>query len=330
MKILAKIHSNQRRLIEILRIIDDADKPIGARAISDALCIRGYDLGERAVRYNLKVLDELGFTEKQGYNGRALTYLGIKELNDALVNDRIGFVNTRIEEYIYRTTFDPRTAKGNVVANVSTVRKADYEKARDIMTDAFEAGCTVSKRVLVLDEEEGKERYEIPEGSLGIITVCSITLDGTLLNKGIPVNTSYAGVVDTKEKVPLGFTDLIAYSGSSIDPMKIFCSRKVTRISKALRGLPGRILANVREIPVSAESAARELIEQCSRAGIDGLIKISEPGGAILECPVSQGKIGIALCAGVNAAVAASELGVDIRTSPISTIVDYSRMGEMR
>ena len=184
MKILAKIHSNQRRLIEILRIIDEADKPIGARAISDALCIRGYDLGERAVRYNLKVLDELGFTEKQGYSGRALTYLGIKELNDALVNDRIGFVNTRIEEYIYRTTFDPRTAKGNVVANVSTVRKADYEKARDVMTEAFEAGCTVSKRVLVMDEGEGKERYEIPEGSLGIITVCSITLDGDSPKQG--------------------------------------------------------------------------------------------------------------------------------------------------
>lgn len=327
MKILSKIHSNQRRLIEILRIIDDADKPIGARAISDALCIRGYDLGERAVRYNLKILDDLGFTEKQGYSGRALTYLGIKELNDALVNDRIGFVNTRIEEYIYRTAFDPRTAMGNVVANVSTVRKADYERARDVMIEAFHAGCTVSERVLILDEGEARDRYQIPEGYIGIITVCSITLDGALLNRGIPVNTSYAGVVDVKEKAPLGFTDLIAYSGSSVDPMKVFSSRKVTRISEALRGLPGRILANVREVPVSAGCDAKGLIEQCKGAGIGGIIKISEPGEAILGCPVSQGKIGIALCAGVNAAVAASESGVDIKTSPISTIVDYSRMG---
>jgi repressor of nif and glnA expression len=48
MKLLPRAHTSQRRLIEILRVIDEADKPIGARAISDALGIRGYELGERA------------------------------------------------------------------------------------------------------------------------------------------------------------------------------------------------------------------------------------------------------------------------------------------
>ena len=64
MKLLTKAHISQRRLIEILRVIKEMDKPVGARAISDLLSYRGYDLGERAVRYNLKILDELGFTEK--------------------------------------------------------------------------------------------------------------------------------------------------------------------------------------------------------------------------------------------------------------------------
>ena len=80
---------------------------MGARAISDCLSNRGYDLGERAVRYNLKILDELGFTKKKGYSGRVLTPLGSRELGDALVDDRIGFVNTRIEEYMFKTSFDP-------------------------------------------------------------------------------------------------------------------------------------------------------------------------------------------------------------------------------
>jgi repressor of nif and glnA expression len=97
MKLLTKAHTSQRRLIEILRVIEDADKPIGARAISDSLSNRGYELGERAVRYNLKILDELGFTKKQGYSGRMLTPVGIRELNDARVDDRIGFVNTRLK-----------------------------------------------------------------------------------------------------------------------------------------------------------------------------------------------------------------------------------------
>jgi len=84
MKLLTKAHTSQRRLIEILRVIDEGEKPIGARSISDLLSSRGYELGERAVRYNLKILDELGFTKREGYNGRILTPLGIKELEDAL------------------------------------------------------------------------------------------------------------------------------------------------------------------------------------------------------------------------------------------------------
>src|SRR5690606_16956899 len=88
MKLIPKPHSSQRRLIEIIRVINAADKPIGARAISDELSSRGYEVGERAIRYNLKIMDELGFTKKEGYSGRVLTPLGKRELSDALVDDR--------------------------------------------------------------------------------------------------------------------------------------------------------------------------------------------------------------------------------------------------
>ena len=89
MKLLTKAHMSQRRLIEILRVIESAGLPVVARSISDSLCNRGYDLGERAVRYNLRILDELGFTKKRGYSGRVITPLGSRELTDALVDDRI-------------------------------------------------------------------------------------------------------------------------------------------------------------------------------------------------------------------------------------------------
>ena len=45
MKLLTKTHISQRRLIEILRVIDSLDEPIGARRISDLLSDRGYELG---------------------------------------------------------------------------------------------------------------------------------------------------------------------------------------------------------------------------------------------------------------------------------------------
>jgi len=57
MKLLTRPHMGQRRLMEILRLIESASTPVGARAISVTLSNRGYDLGERAVRYNLRILD---------------------------------------------------------------------------------------------------------------------------------------------------------------------------------------------------------------------------------------------------------------------------------
>lgn len=98
----------ERKLIEIMRIISKSDKPLGARLIADELQNRGYAIGERAVRYHLRILDERGFTKKHGYIGRTITEHGQKELSDALISDRLDLVITRIEELVYKTTYDLR------------------------------------------------------------------------------------------------------------------------------------------------------------------------------------------------------------------------------
>ena len=329
MKLLTKAPMSQRRLIEILRVIESADKPVGARAISDSLCNRGYELGERAVRYNLKILDELGFTKKRGYSGRMLTPLGMRELNDALVDDRIGFVNTRIEEYMFKTSFDPVTKTGDVIANTSIIDKADVERVFEIMGRTFDAGYAISRRVLILEEGAGLFAQEIPAGCVGIATLCSITLDGMLMKGGIPVDTSFAGVVDVREGKPAEFTDLIAYAGSSLDPMRVFMARRVTHVVDAVERGSGKILANVREVPVAAAELAMSLLEQSRDAGLGGLIELGGQGEPLLGCPIGSGKIGIAFCAGVNGAVAAEEMGIRIKTIPISALVDYSRTTEL-
>lgn len=330
MKLLTRAHSSQRRLIEILRVIEDADKPIGARAISDSLSSRGYELGERAVRYNLKILDELGFTKKHGYSGRMLTPVGIRELSDALVDDRIGFVNTRIEEYMYKTAYNLVHNEGDVIVNTSLIDKGDYERAVQILKEAFDAGYTISNRILVLDECEELASLKVPKGCLGIATLCSITLDGMLMKKGIPVNTSFAGVVVVREGRAAEFTDLIAYAGSSLDPMKVFMARRVTRVTDAIYGGSGRLLANVREIPLAAAEPAEQLLIQAKSRDLCGLIEIGRPGESLLGCPVSPGRLGIAFYAGVNGAVAVEEMGIKIKTLPISALVDYGRMKELK
>ena len=330
MKLLTRPHTSQRRLIEILRVINASEKPVGARAISDELSNRGYEVGERAVRYNLKIMDELGFTRKEGYSGRTLTPLGKRELSDALVDDRVGFVNTRIEEYMYRSSFDPDSGEKRVVVNTSLLNKRDCERALETMARVFDAGFTVSRRVLIQDEGEEMGSILIPPGFLGISTVCSITLDGMLLSSGIPVNTTFAGVVEVREGALCEFTDLIAYAGSSLDPMRVFMSRKTTRVSEAAKTGDGGLLANSREIPVAAIDQARDLLERAKGVGIGGLMRISKPGGPNMGCPVAAGKVGIAFCGGVNAAVAAAEVGAEITTAPISSLLEYGMMRDLR
>jgi repressor of nif and glnA expression len=164
---------------------------------------------------------------------------------------------------------------------------------------------------------------------LGIATICSITLDGLLLNCGIPVNTSFAGVVEIRDHSPAEFTDLIAYAGSSIDPMRVFMARKMTRIADAVYNGSGRVLANVREVPIAAAGLAKKLLERSKTKGIDGLIGISEAGQPNLGCPVGQGRISIALYAGINGPEAVEESGIKIRNIPLSTLLDYSKMREL-
>lgn len=330
MKLLTRERVSQRRLVEILRVIESAGCPVGARAISDSLSIRGYDLGERAVRYNLKILDELGFTKKKGYSGRVLTPLGSRELGCALVDDRVGFVNTRIEEYMFRTGLDLLTGRGDVVANTSIIDKADEKKVFDLLERAHNAGYTTSRRILVLDEMESFSALEVPKGSLGIATICSITLDGMLMKRGIPVLTSFAGLAEVRDGNAVQFTDLIAYAGSSLDPIKIFMGRRATSVSEAIVSGRGIVLANVREVPVAAAAHIRELLDDFKRAGLCGLMKIGEESEPILGCPVGPGKVGIAFYAGVNGMVAAEELGVRIKTSPISILMDYSLTRDLR
>ena len=58
------------------------------------------------MRHYLVLLDYKGFTPKIGNAGRIITEKGLNELNEAIVGDRVGFLITKIEDLVYRTSFD--------------------------------------------------------------------------------------------------------------------------------------------------------------------------------------------------------------------------------
>ena len=47
----------ERKVLTILRTLSDSHEPLGARVIAQHLKDYGIELGERAVRYHLKLMD---------------------------------------------------------------------------------------------------------------------------------------------------------------------------------------------------------------------------------------------------------------------------------
>lgn len=319
----------QRKLIEILRILSESTDEMGARKIAEEMNRRGYNLGERAVRYHLRMLDERGFTKKHGYLGRVLTAQGEDELKHALVTDRLGFVSTRIKDIEFLTSFDPRTVSGDVAVNICYVPKTQFEQAVGTIRRVVEAGYAISPRIKVVDEGQTILENDVPEGQVAFATVCSITVDGVLLKNGIPVNLKYGGIVQIDDGEISCFTDIIDYSGTSINPMSIFTARRMTSILKLLETGSGRVLANVREIPVTARSSTVKVLEAMKDAGVNGVFSDCPRTRPLYGVPIELGKCGVASYSGINPFAALGEAGIRARIMPLAAVMNIKELKRM-
>ncbi|VVB90475.1 Global nitrogen regulator NrpRI [uncultured archaeon] len=319
----------QRKLIAILRVIRESQTPVGARLIAYRLNERGYAIGERAIRYHLHILDAQGLTKRLGYDGRVITERGIDELNNALVGDRVGFIITKIERLMYDTTFDLKTKHGSVIINVSIIDKNALDKTMEILENVIHNGYPFSPYIKLIEEGTVTSDIRIPQDKIGIATMCSITIDGILLKNGIPVSPKYGGILEVKDKKPICFEDIIVYGGTTIDPMRIFMLKKMTRVLDTVNTGSGKLLANLREIPESALSKAEEVLSSAAKARIGGVAEIGNLGKPVLNAAVDAGKVGIVVYAGTNIMAAVSEMGIKVATYPISTTIDFKELKKL-
>ncbi|MGA3359426.1 MAG: NrpR regulatory domain-containing protein [Halobacteriota archaeon] len=317
----------QRKLVEILRILDESDEAIGARMIAASLGQRGYPIGERAVRHYLVLLDYKGFTIKIGNAGRIITEKGLKELNEAIVGDRVGFVITRIDELVYKTSFDLKQRNGDIIINVATIDKNDFDVAIEAAAETVDSGYTVSPYVRFLEEGDKIGAVFVPYGSAGLVTMCSMTVDGILIKHGIPSSIKYGGLLEIQNRQPVCYTDLISYQGTSLDPIQIFTARQMTSILTAARSGEGKVLANVRTVPAVAAEKSIELLRDAKKAGIVGWI----------ETPIQESSPGICAesdvveinnYAGANPMAALYELGISVKVHSISALMDVKLLNQ--
>lgn len=319
----------QRLVFEILGILKEKEDegPVGARVIAKELSKRGFKIGERAVRYHLKLLDEKGFTEKAGsLEGRILTGEGKEEIKHALVGKRVGFVIGKIEELIYKMSYDLKTGKGTIIVNVSLLDARELKKALAVMKKVIDAGYAPSPLIKIAREGEKIAEVRVPNRKVGIATVCSVTIDGLLAKAGIPVSPKFGGVLEVEKWKPKRFTDAITYQGSSLDPLEVFASRKMTSYLNVIKVGSGRILANLREIPMLARGSAQDIVNQAKKNGLNGVLVLGAPGEPLYGLPVDVNRVGIVVVGGINPLVAAEESGITVETKTMETTLGIAEM----
>jgi len=305
---------SEHRMIEILRILAKQDNPIGSKLIADELKEKGFNLGERAVRYHMQILDEKGYTEKKGYSGRVITDLGREKLEKGLIYDQVDFIYSKFEEMIYLTEFY-MTQKGNVVVNTSTLYN---EESINIMKEIFESGLSVSPYVHLKEDKI--------TGEIEVTTLCGTTIDGILLNEGIASQPQYGGLLKIENNTPIKFTEIISYKKTSISPLDAFSNSNLTSVLDVITKGSGIIPANFRLIPGIARERTIEIINNLDKIGIGGVIGISEEGKDLLGLPVPDGMVGIVIIGGITPFCAIKELGEEIDIKLAEEIIDFNEL----
>jgi repressor of nif and glnA expression len=316
----------ERKIISILKVLSESSEPLGSITIARELEKRGLCLGERAVRYHLKIADERGYTQPLGRDGRMITSKGLEELRIALAPDQLSFIVEKLELLAFRTTFDVESRTGRVPINTSLFNKNDFPRAVTVMRRVFKTGMCVSELVATASEGQKLGDVVIPSGKVGLATICGVVVNGVLLKHGVPMESKFGGVLEIKDSEPRRFVAIINYGGTSIDPSEQYIRAGMTSVGEAARTGNGRILANFREIPASARSVVEETIAELKAAGINGVFTMGNVSEPVCQIAVGMNRVGMVLLGGLNPVAAAVEAGIEVENVAESGMMDFQQL----
>ncbi len=320
-----------RKARAILRVLGEAEAPLTSAGIARELELLDIDLKERMVRYYLAALDEAGLTEHLGRGGRRITPRGADELRAAVAGEKLGLVSARVDELSYAMDLDLGTGEGTVVLNVSRLRASDLGAALEWIGLALDRGLGMGPLVAVAREGEVLGGRLVDPGSVALGTVCSITLNGVLRAAGIPVTSRFGGVLELRDGAPHRFRQIIHYDGTTVDPVEIFLKARMMRVRDAATTGGGTIGAGFRELPAAALGRARERMAELAHRGLlGGIHLLGRPGQPLLGIPVSPGRVGLVVAAGLNPIAAVEEAGIETANHAMATLYPFRELVSAR
>jgi len=279
----------ERKILSILKVLSESSEPLGSITIARELEKHGLSLGERAVRYHLKITDERGYTQPLGIDGRMITSKGLEELKIALAPDQIGFILEKLELLAFRTTFSPDSRTGQVSINTSLFNKDDFPRAVEVMKDVFKAGICVSDLVATASEGQKLGDVVIPNGKIGMATICGVTINGVLLKHGVPMESKFGGVLEIRDFKPRRFVAIINYGGTSLDPSEQYI------LADACQGFTGLVPGDDFLILINHERGVGQKLHNIH----EPLLRLLPPRFGLLESgtrPVADNAKGKIVC----------------------------------
>lgn len=321
------MEKRERKRLAILDVLSTNERPLGSAKITDILTAQGMEISERTVRLYLQELDEQGMTINLGRRGRRITDTGMCEASDARVLERVGFLSGKIDTMAYRMKFDPERCQGQVVMNLSLVRPADITpERRKLIGKVFSKGYAMGKMMALFGPGETFCGTAVPEGMVGIGTVCSITLNGALLKYGVPTVSRFGGLLELQNGRPTRFIELINYDGTSIDPLEIFIRSGMANYIGAVTTGNGRIGASFREFPADGIDTVYAVSGRLEEIGLGSLMCLGKPGQAIYGVPVGPQRAGAVIIGGLNPMSIFEETGLRVQSRALSGLIDFRRL----
>lgn len=315
---------SEKARIAILKVLQAANRPLGAARIAEGLAAMGLDLQPRTIRFHLALLDATGLTRLTSRrHGRILTDQGREELAGAVVMEKVGFVAAKVDTLGYQMTFEAERGEGSVIVNTTLIDEADLSRALVEMQSVFDAAFGMGRKLIVARVGQTIGNASVPAGSAAIGTVCSVTVNGILLHGGIPVTSRYGGLLQIKDRKPVRFVELIEYGGTTLDPLEIFIKAGMTRVRDAVRTGSGIIGASFREVPSVALEDIRAFSGRMRKHGMGGILALGRPNQPLFNIPVSEGRAAMIVVAGLNPVAAVHEAGMRVSSRSLAGLQDF-------
>ena len=310
----------------ILSVLKEHGDAVSSPAITKQLALSGHHFSERTVRSYLKELDDAGFTVAYGKRGRKISESGLAELQASQINQGPGYLSAKIDQMIYKMTFDLPMRSGTVVVNTSLVDPHQFASVKDKICKVLAKGYGMGRLMTLIGPGETIGELTIPKDKIGFCTVCSITVNGVLLKHGIPMASRFGGLLKLHEGKAVRFTEMIHYDGTSIDPLEVFIRSGMTDYHGAIRDGNGLIGASFREVPGDSRQRLLNISERLNEVGLGAIMEVGLPDEPLLEIPVSHGRAGVIIAGGLNPIAILEEHEHRVVSRALSGLVEFDRL----